>query len=245
MKNCLVIGNSHAGAIRMGAIKLGDTLDEKRVKFHFVAVGSRFNGFDSIAIEGQRLILPELSEDVTSQIFFYVDIASNDLTFYDWIILASGPNPLNIELYNACLGTPHSDALVRGIATNMNRYERVVREVCECMPSTSVVLGAPPPSSSRPHSPLKSLNCDKTYLDTLAGQVYAACAETHSRKGPKFFLPPPAVLEDHRFETRPEFMFNGANKNAPPDYFHANRDYGKQMIAAFLNSDLFAHPTAA
>ena len=233
MKKVLIIGDSHASALKLGVDILRS---ENNLNFEvdFCVVGSRFGGFASLKISENRLLLPENHHELAKKLYqYYSDRDEFLINEYDVIAIACAgplPSPLNIANYHCDGSLLLSSELVSSIVFNLRRYKKMVSKLFYLFPEKLIIIGAPPPSSLDPLSSSIIERHHKSNLDRLYGKILDCCSKYYNSRNPKFLLPPEHLLAESLFQTKSEFMRNAPRKNNTIDYKHANEKYGVEVV---------------
>ena len=236
MKKILVVGDSHAAAIKSGV----DILQSKNLlnsKIDFCAVGSMLDGFSSLRIQNRQIIVPEKLFEQRNKIVFFADKKEFALDEYDVIAIACAgpyPNPLNIQNYHCTEKLIFSSVLIDAIIANLKRYKDIVSDISNLAPSKIIILGAPPPSSLEPSSTAILKTYQYSELLLLYKQISEACLRTFNANQPSFLLPPKHLLSDTFFQTKYEYMKKIKLRPNLFDYRHGNDFYGTEIVKKLL-----------
>jgi len=240
MKKVLIVGDSHAGALKRGIDILRS---EKHLNFEvdFCAIGSRYGGFASLKISENRLMLPENHHELAGKIIYFVDKDEFLINKYDVIAVACAgpfPSPLDIRNYHCNGALLLSSELVSSIVFNLHRYKKIVSELFCLFPEKLVIIGAPPPSSLELSSTTIIERYQKSSLVRLYGQILDCCSKTCHSRTPKFLLPPKHLLAESLFQTKSKFMRKVPLGDNRFDYSHASEEYGVDVVKVL--SDMIA-----
>ena len=226
MKKVLVVGDSHAAALKHGVDAMQSELSIN-FEFDFCAVGRRLGGFSSLKIVNERLIVPDRLFELEGKIIFFVDKNEFMLNEYDAVVLVcAGPgaakisSPLSIMRYHCNESLLFSSALVKSIILNFKRYPEIVSDVFQVVPEKTIVVGSPPPGSNEPCVSSILERYRNSDLSLLYEQILNCCKKINQ---PRLILPPRCLLSDAFFQTRQEFM-------VPFDHFHGNHIYGLHIV---------------
>lgn len=244
MKNILVVGSSHVGAIKKGF----DLIEpSSEIKVEYIALpGKRFS---ELEISNKCLVYPrENSKDV--QKWFGID-APPCLDDFDKILFVSGPCRLSLSLYSSNRRIPLlSYSVVHEIVHHvpMPLFHSLIRAIG---PSRLVYLGGPLISSSAfENKHLSRLllldNADSIESSCLVSRIRNICHQSEQDETcPSFLLPPSHLLEKHQFNTLDAFIRGGLRVNSNTyvatsghylsDMGHGNAEYGKEMAKHILD----------
>lgn len=243
MKNILVVGNSHVGALRKGfnCIEV-----PPQFKFHYIALAGR--AFCSFKVINNCLTYPE-KQAANIQALFKLN-SFPCLDDFEKIIYVEGPCRLSLHLYSTDRRIPHlSKAVIREIVHNINSplFLSLLNAVG---PSRLIYLGAPLISSAANEgvhlNQVPLMDGNSTSGHCLADCIRKFCLSTYEDDAlPTILLPPSHLLDKNQFNTLECYIRGGIRVNGnsrsersvdfEQDMGHGNLKYGKGIAEHLLN----------
>ena len=148
MNKILVMGNSHCVTIRKGATDMDDTDLLNNFELNYLIVGNANGGLRDVQIAGNSLDFSSVEK--SNKGFRALSLPSLDLNYYDIFLVAEGLNPLDLRNYYRInsnkIYKPLSQAAIKAICLNVNRYSKCVAYISRNFPSKTIIISAPPPA---------------------------------------------------------------------------------------------------
>ena len=239
MNKILVMGNSHCATIRKGATDMDDTDLLNNFELNYLIVGNANGGLRDVQIADNSLDFSSVEK--SNKGFRALSLPSLDLNFYDIFLVAEGLNPLDLRNYYQInsnkIYKPLSQATIRAICLNINRYSKCVDHIARNFPNKRIIISAPPPAFVGENEELlkasygakhlrdlykifrNNLELLRGFSEKIRDVCESSCQETQS---PSFILPPRNLLDASG-------LFLNSNY-ARKDLFHGDEIYGSTML---------------
>ncbi|MBD2551084.1 hypothetical protein H6G65_16120 [Microcystis elabens FACHB-917] len=244
MKNILIIGSSHVGALKSGFdhIAIPSSLEVK----YCALPGFRFS---RLTVSGNYLLYPESDAGDMRNWFGFESFPCLDN--FDKILFVHGPCRLQLSLYSRNRRIPKlSSPVVREIVNNIRL--RLFASLLDAVgPSKLIYLGSPLLSNASfreehlDRVPL--LDQDDVSEYCLADCIREVCHQTaEDATTPSILLPPQHLLVKHQFNTLDSYIRGGVRVNGisradghdadfNEDMSHGNAEYGKEIATHILD----------
>ncbi len=237
MKKILVMGNSHAGAIKSAEKQSLD--HHSKFVFEYACYAAR--ALDSSFIKGEKFILRNWDEKKTFEEVSLEEDGSIILGKYDFIVLVGGVSPLAINHYlnHQNVLSPLSNELINSIITyGVIKTIEPLEKLSSILKSNKVIyIGQPLPA--RGNQIIYNENV-LLHLSQLGKRIRSICKKTwNSLDTPSLVFPSEEVYESDLFAVKPEFVraglrFDGRpRKKSDSDYNvlnHGNYYYGESLF---------------
>ena len=226
MKNILVVGSSHVGAIKLG---IDEVTSPGEFNFTYFALpGLRFLGF---RVLDRNIVAPESEYEFLHHRYGHTSVSLED---YESILYVDGPSRMSLSLYSnnrrvSLLSHAAIDEISKNFSSGLfNSLKSIVE------PAKLYYLGCPLISSSSDNkNHLKNLPLLKTPEDIsrsikLSSMVRRICDKTiDDENSVSILLPPSRMLNKSQFNTLDNYM--------QKDFGHANSSYGREIAPHLLN----------
>lgn len=250
MKNILILGTSHVGALKQGLDQCSHVNSKDSFGFEYAAVPlkmfKKFTVVDSVVrVPGGAIKALKKTYDHGDQI---------DLMKYDSIVFVHGLSRLDFSLYfSDRMIAPISEGVIREIALHPKEPSLFLELLANLPVSKLIYIGSPLISEKTtkkkqlkrvPLLPEQS-HCQKA--SEIASLIRKACHNSLADSSiPSYLLPPPEVLTASGFNTLDQFIRGGIRYDGrvrtvehdddfEEDMVHGNSEYGKRMAMVLLD----------
>ena len=244
MKKVIFIGNSQIGALKAGWDEISEARETLAFEAYFAGVREQVF-FHSKLKDSFFYFHKDLAERHNSPLMFSWDHrnSSIDLSIFDKIIIAAGPNRHYLPLYvdrskrffpNLSLALIE-EIILRGRLSNESVIDRtapVIFDLMRALPSKIIYLGSALPSESIKDQLIYPEWEPDEILD-LQHKIKKTCSKINSDKEHPTFVSPKQALRDQLMSfTKHQYMKEGLryDGNINGDPFHANSSYGSAII---------------
>ena len=241
MKKILLVGRSHAGAIKLG-LDLARKSNLFSAEIEYLVMFSQYYKKLKYDIQSKSIIYPDLIP---------IDKTISDLRFpvqtdnYSKIIIAHGKNPISaaFEIAQWSVNTESliSDSLLHQCFFNIIKNRSLTRNLLNTCAQKCIYIGAPREAINT-NLDKKRLNMEKFLVGT-ARSLVARIEEKQNIGSLTSVIFPPSHLLDSFMRTKSMYARCGVNAHGKEhlrssDFKHMNADYGFELVKKMIERSL-------
>lgn len=250
MKNILILGTSHVGALKQGLDQCLPSKAKDSFGFDYAAVPLKM--FKKFTVVDSVVHVPKGALKALKKTYDHGD--QIELMNYDSIVFVHGLSRLDFSLYfSDRMVAPISEDLIREIALRPIEPSLFLDLLINIPVSRLIYIGSPLISEKTTKKkqlkrvPLLLEQSHRQKALEIASLIRKACHDSLADSSmPSYLLPPPDVLTASGFNTLDHFIRGGIRYDGrvrtmehdddfEDDMVHGNSDYGKRMAMVLIN----------
>ena len=250
MRNVLVLGTSHVGALKQGLDQCLHANANHSFGFDYAAVPLKM--FKKFTVVESVVRVPNGAIKALKKTYDHGDAI--DVMKYDSIVFVHGLSRLDFSLYSSDrMISPLSEGLIREVALHPKEPSLFLDLLNNIPASKLIYIGSPLISEKTTKKkqlkrvPLLLKQSQRQKASEIASLIREACHDSLKDPSiPSYLLPPPEVLTSSGFNTLDQFIRGGVrydgrvrtidnDEDFEDDMVHGNSDYGKRMATVLLN----------